>query len=79
LNDNQGTTGDQPFIVGTPVYDAAGELVGTLSMHNVADQILVVDKGPFRTENLYVPLNEVERSDASAIHLSTPKDDLANK
>lgn len=79
MNDNQGTAGDQPFMMGTPVYDAAGELVGTLSMHNVTDQILVVDKGPFRTENLYVPLNEVERGDASAIHLSTGKQDLTNK
>ncbi len=77
MTDTQGTAGDQSFIVGTPVYNAAGEMVGTLSMHNVPDQMLVVDKGPFRTENLYVPLNEVERSDASGIRLSTPKDDVA--
>ncbi len=78
MNDNQGTAGDQPFTVGTPVYNAAGEMVGTLSMHNVPDQILVVDKGPFRTENLYVPLSEVGHSDTNAIRLLPPKDDVAN-
>lgn len=75
---DQGIDGNQQFITGTPIYDSVGEMVGTLIEVNVQSQVLVVDKGPFRTENLYVPLNTVQRSDANAIDLSVGKDELLN-
>lgn len=76
MHDDQGRVGEQRFRPGTPVYDAMGELIGTVDNHILAEQCLIVDKGPFRTENIYVPLAAVQRSEVDAVYLSLGKDDL---
>jgi len=78
MSDSQELDVVQHFVAGTPVYDATGELVGTVSNYIAQEQVLVVDKGPFRTDNLYVLLNEVQRSDAHGIYLSTGNDNPSN-
>lgn len=66
------------FRAGTPVYDAMGEQIGTVSEYNAHDQLLVIDKGPFRTENIYVPLATIQRSEIDAVYLSSSADELLN-
>jgi uncharacterized protein (TIGR02271 family) len=79
---NQGMTNDtmgQQFVEGTPVFDAGGEKVGTVSEHNVQGGYLVVHKGWLFPKDVYVPLNVIQSNNADGIYLSMYKDDLANQ
>jgi uncharacterized protein (TIGR02271 family) len=80
--DNRGIAGetiDQQFLEGTPVFDAAGEKVGTVSEHNVQGGYLVVHKGWLFPKDLYVPLNVVERADADGVYVQVYKDDMSSR
>jgi uncharacterized protein (TIGR02271 family) len=75
-NVNTNAVGNGPMLEGMPVFDAAGEKVGTVSEHNVQGQYLVLHKGWLFPKDIYVPLNTVQRSDADGVYLSVYKDDL---
>jgi len=78
----QGMTNDtmgQQFVEGTPVFDAGGEKVGTVSEHNVQGGYLVVHKGWLFPKDVYVPLNVIQSNNADGIYLSLYKDDLSNQ
>src|SRR5579863_3275585 len=79
MNINQNMTGNQQFAEGTPVFDAGGEKVGTVSEHNVQGGYLVVRKGWLFPKDVYVPLNVIQSNNADGIYLSMYKDDLANQ
>lgn len=74
-----GNMAGQQFVEGTPVLDAAGEKVGTVSEHNVQGGYLVVHKGWLFPRDVYVPLSAVGRSDAQGISLNMYKDELKNQ
>ncbi len=77
----QGNLGDnmnQQFFEGTPVYDAGGDKVGTVSEHGVQDGSLVIHHGLFR-QDVYVPLSTIQRNDADGVYLNVYKDDLLNQ
>ena len=79
---NQGMTNDtmgQQFVEGTPVFDAGGEKVGTVSEHNVQGGYLVVHKGWLFPKDVYVPLNIIQSNNADGVYLSMYKDDLKNQ
>lgn len=59
---------------GTAVYDASGQRIGTLDVAETADFLVVrPDDG---SGPLFLPLNAVNRSDASGIYLSLTADVL---
>lgn len=68
----------QQFVDGTPVFDAAGEKVGSVSEHNVQGGYLVVHKGIFR-KDIYVPLSAIGRGDDDGVYLNMYKDELKNQ
>lgn len=77
----EGVTGNpmnQQFMEGTEVYDAGGEKVGTVSEHGVQDGCLVIHHGMFR-QDVYIPLNIIQRNDADGVYLNLYKDDILNR
>lgn len=75
---NPGLEG-QPFADGTPVYDAAGAKIGSVSEHNLQVGYLVVHKSwPF-PKVVYIPASAVGRGDAAGVYLNTYKDDLKKR
>lgn len=59
----------QQFITGMPVYSATGTKVGTVSERGVHGSYLVVRKGRFFHQTLYVPLSAIRRSDDQGVYL----------
>lgn len=59
----------QQFAVGTPVYNATGNRIGSVSNRGVQGGYLVVQKGRIFHQNVYVPLDAIRRSDERGIYL----------
>jgi len=72
-----GTTNTQ-FMEGTPVLDAAGEKIGTVSEHGVQDGFLVIHRGLLNRE-AYIPLEVIQIADPSRVYLSITKDAALNQ
>lgn len=60
---------------GTPIYGVNGDKLGTVSEHGVQDNCLVIHHGLLR-DDVYVPLNAIQRSDANGVYTNLTKDDL---
>jgi uncharacterized protein (TIGR02271 family) len=73
-----GNMAGQQFLEGTPVFDAAGEKVGSVSEHNVQGGYLVVHKGIFR-KDIHVPLSAIGRGDDDGVYLNMYKDELRDQ
>jgi len=61
---------------GTPVYGVNGDKLGTVSEHGVQDNSLVIHHGLMR-DDVYLPLDTIQRSDANGVYTSLTKDDLS--
>lgn len=59
----------QQFVAGTRVYNATGNRIGTVSEHGVQGNYLVVQKGRFFHQTVYVPLDAIRRTDERGIYL----------
>ncbi|MGZ3584026.1 MAG: DUF2382 domain-containing protein [Ktedonobacterales bacterium] len=59
----------QQYEAGTPVYDATGKRIGTVSDRGVQGGYLVVQKGRIFHHTVYVPLNAIRRTDYRGIYL----------
>src|SRR5919197_977983 len=78
---DQTTTGgsvNTQFIEGTPVFDVAGERIGTVSEHGVQEGFLVIHHGLLNWD-VYVPLGVIQTNDPSDIYLSITKDVALNQ
>src|SRR5260370_27316244 len=60
------------FVEGAPVYDINGAKVGTVSEHGVQRGHLVIHHGLLR-DDIYIPLDMVEGSDANGVSLNMTK------
>jgi uncharacterized protein (TIGR02271 family) len=60
---------------GTPVFGVNGDKLGTVSEHGVQDNCLVIHHGLLR-DDLYLPLDTIQRSDPNGVYTSLTKDDL---
>ncbi|HET8908229.1 MAG TPA: PRC-barrel domain-containing protein [Ktedonobacterales bacterium] len=67
---------DQYLVDGLPVFDAAGERVGTVKMYSTAAGYLMVSGGPLGRENLYIPFRLIRSIDPREIYLTAYKDTL---
>lgn len=67
---------DQYLVDGLPVFDAAGERVGTVTMYSTAAGYLMVSSGPLGRENLYIPFRLIRSIDPREIYLTAYKDTL---
>ncbi len=70
----EATSGGWGIPVGTPVYDVAGEKVGTVADADSYD--LVVERGFFFVHSYPVRLSNVERYEHGALHLKVTKDQV---
>jgi hypothetical protein len=62
--------------VGLKVYDANGEMVGTVDVVDREDGVMRVATNPFVEEALVIPLALIRSIDLRQIFLSCPKDAL---
>jgi hypothetical protein len=69
-------TGNASFPSGTPVYDAGGEKLGTVSDRQDKEGFLVVHKGRFLGHDALVPRGVIDREDATGVYLRVRKEDL---
>ncbi|MGZ6391803.1 MAG: DUF2382 domain-containing protein [Ktedonobacterales bacterium] len=72
-------TSSQQFVEGTPVYDRAGEKVGTIDQPNPQGNMLVVKQGFLFTHDIYIPMSAVTRADPDGIMLNLTKDELKSE
>jgi sporulation protein YlmC with PRC-barrel domain len=72
--DVQGVT--DRLAVGMAVYDSEGERLGDVSQYDVPRRLLVVEKGIFRPQVLYVPFSAIEsvNREELTIYLNLPRD-----
>jgi hypothetical protein len=68
--------GNVSFPSGTPVYDAGGEKLGTVSDRQDKDDFLVVHKGRLFGHDALVPRAAIDHEDANGVYLGVRKDDL---
>jgi uncharacterized protein (TIGR02271 family) len=61
---------------GTPVYDSAGEKVGTAIDQSVQGGYLVVQKGLLFVKDVYIPVSAIAQVDNDGVYLNMLKDDL---
>ncbi len=59
----------QQFAAGTPVYNATGNRIGTVSAPGVQGNYLLVQRGRIFHKTVYVPLDAIRRSDGRGIYL----------
>lgn len=69
----------QPFADGAPVYDAAGERIGSVSGHKTQAGYLIVHKGGLFPKDAYVPVSAIARGDAAGVYLNMYKDELKRR
>jgi len=62
--------------VGLKVYDANGEMVGTVGVVDREDGVMRVATNPFVEEELVIPLALIQSIDLREIFLRCPKDAL---
>jgi len=62
--------------VGLKVYDANGEMVGTVDVVDREDGVIRVATNPFVEEELVIPLALIQGIDLREIFLGCPKDAL---
>jgi hypothetical protein len=62
--------------VGLKVYDANGEMVGTVDVVDRDEGVMRVATNPFVEEELVIPLALIQSIDLREIFLSCPKDAL---
>jgi len=74
--DMYNTSGQIPITVGTDVFDANGEKVGTVKQYNPQASYMVLEKGMLFKKDLYVPVSAIDRTTTDGIRLSLFKDDL---
>lgn len=74
--DMYNTAGQIPITVGTDVFDANGEKVGTVKQYNPQASYMVLEKGMLFKKDLYVPVSAIDRTTTDGIRLSLFKDDL---
>jgi hypothetical protein len=67
---------DQQFAEGTPVLDAGGGKVGTISEYNTLGGYIVVQKGLLFPKDLYIPFGAIEGKFEDGIHLKLYQDDI---
>jgi uncharacterized protein (TIGR02271 family) len=79
--DNRGImdSTDQQFVPGAPIFDTAGEKVGSVSEHTVQGAYVVMHKGWLFPKDIYIPLSAVERADADGVYLRVYKDDISDQ
>lgn len=80
--DNQnfeGMTPGQQLVEGTPIYDANGSKIGTVSEHNVQGRYLVMHKGLLFPRDIYVPLSAIAGTSLDGVQLNIAKDELSNQ
>jgi len=82
--DNSGTVdipGDQNAptpLAGTPVYDANGGKLGTVTRYDGQQAYFVMEKGALFHKDVYVPLDAIAGAHADGIRLYITRDDLRN-
>lgn len=59
----------QQFVAGTPVYNATGNRIGTVSDQGVQGGYLVMQKGRIFHQTVYIPLDAIRRTDEQGIYL----------
>lgn len=59
----------QQFVAGTPVYNATGKRIGTVSDRGVQGGYLLVRKGRIFHQIVYVPLNAIRSSNHRGVYL----------
>ena len=74
--DMYNTSGQIPITVGTDVFDANGEKVGTVKQYNPQASYMVLEKGMLFKKDLYIPVSAIERTTTDGVRLSLFKDDL---
>jgi hypothetical protein len=70
---------DTQFIEGTPVLDAAGERIGTISEHiaqETGGDYLIVDQSRVFGKEMLIPRTAVVRYDGEGIHLNLTKEEM---
>jgi|SRR5579871_1993451 hypothetical protein len=72
----QNRTDPNGLPAGADIYDATGELIGTLDTWNAQEGYLAVLKGVFITKGIFLPLGAVDYTDLDGIHLNLRKDEL---
>jgi hypothetical protein len=81
LDDTYGrdTNQDPPqFAQGTPVYNVAGDKVGTVADVDPQNNGLIIQKGLFFPKDFTVPMSVVARADADGIYLNVSKDEVTS-
>ncbi|HEY7343394.1 MAG TPA: hypothetical protein VH591_21160 [Ktedonobacterales bacterium] len=68
--------GQIPITVGTDVFDANGDKVGTVRQYNPQASYMVLEKGTLFKKDLYVPVSAINRTTTDGIQLNLFKDDL---
>lgn len=81
MHDHHVTTGtpvpDHQCAAGTPVFNAAGAMVGRVRADSPHSGYLTVRTGGlFRKKDRYIPLSAVSRSDAAGVFLQLSKGEL---
>lgn len=69
-------TPNQEVSVGTPVFAASGERIGTVSKQGLQGDLLYVQKGRLFPEVFSVPRDAIVQQDAQEIHLNLSKQEL---
>lgn len=59
----------QQYVAGTPVYNATGNRIGTVSDRGVQGGYLLVRKGHIFRQTVYVPLEAIRRTDYRGIYV----------
>ncbi len=68
--------GGGQLVEGTPIYDATGSKVATVSEHSAQGGYLLAHKGLFFPKDVYIPMSAIERADADGVYLNLSQDQL---
>jgi hypothetical protein len=68
--------GQMPIMLGSEVFDANGEKVGTVRQYDPQASYMVLEKGTLFKKELYVPVSAINSTTTDGIRLSLFKDDL---
>ncbi len=61
---------------GMPIYAAAGDEVGTVSEYGVQEPHLIMHKGRIFHKDVYIPLRDVQRVEATGVYLSLTREQV---
>lgn len=78
MPNDQGLTADELRRIspGMPIYDVAGEKVGKVSEYGVQEPHLIMHKGRIFSRDVNIPLHDVQRVDATGVHLDLTRKEV---